>query len=200
MVAVQIDVARRQNYNRIRPSPLVQRRKHPGDLIIRKNVVHHIHLLLRTALRQPKVCNIVASVVQELVRNNRVINGHRPIIYAAKEIVGVVEEENVFRMVGKGVVCDRSNGADQRSDFNSVFAVVVKYVVGDGEVGGVCRQNGEVAGVHHDGCQPVSNERAVVDEGAGGSAVVANMDTVSLVVEERGPRNLSPLVPRVPVL
>jgi len=75
-----------------------------------------------------------------------------------------------------------------------VFAVAVKYVVTDSEVGNVCRRNWQIAGVHRYGREPVADERAVVNERGGRAAVVGDADAVALVDKELGPRDLGALV------
>ena len=67
----------------------------------------------------------------------------------------------------------------------------------DREVGHVGVRNDPVARLELDGRSPVADERAVVDDGRRGAAVVADADSVAVVEEERGARDLGALVARV---
>jgi len=112
MITSHVNITRRQNHNRIRPSALVKCRKGPSDLVVHKNIVHYVHRLSWAALRQTKVCDVVATIMNEPVRNYRITDCHWSVIYAPKEIVRVVEKQDVFWMIAEGVIGDRSNGVN----------------------------------------------------------------------------------------
>ena len=160
------------------------------DDVVEEAVEHEVESLRDTALRQPQVGDVEPAVTGEPVARDFVIDRHLGVLPGQRQVVGVVYQEHVARVVGERVVGDPADDVQHRCYLHGVAEVRLEPVVAHREVGPVAPRRQPVARLHLDAAPRVRDELAVVDDDVALATVVADPEADAVVQQKHRLRHL----------
>ena len=175
-VTYKLDVAGRDYDDGMGPGALVE--CHAGasaiDHVVDEAVELEVESLRDTALRQPQVGYVEPAVTDESVAHDFVIDRHLGVLPSQRQVVSIVQQEHVARVVSERVVGNPADDVQHRRYLHRVAEVRLERVVAHREVCPVAPRHQPVARLHLDAAPRVRDELAVVDDDAALTTIVAD--------------------------